>query len=189
MSVLAGAALSGGGGLIGAGIAMAAAKKQRKWAKKMYGSRYQQTVKDLRLAGLNPALAYSQGAGSTPSGASASIPSIDLAGGVSAVSQAILQKKQGKNITALTLKATQDTATAVEQERHHRELANKEMHENVLRKLKADAVSIGRGTAENFVKPGAPFRNMVNKWWKDDYTSKERKAQETRKRLHKKYRR
>jgi len=36
------------------------------WSAAQYGSRYQTMVKDLEAAGLNPMLAYSQGAGSAP---------------------------------------------------------------------------------------------------------------------------
>ena len=43
------------------------ARKARRWAAEMYQQRYQWTMADMRKAGLNPILAYRQGAGSFPS--------------------------------------------------------------------------------------------------------------------------
>ena len=73
-----GAVVAAGAGLIGSAISAARARKeaakQRAWAEDMYGRRYQMTMNDMRMAGLNPILAYKTGVGSVPSGARADVP-------------------------------------------------------------------------------------------------------------------
>ena len=76
----AGLALGGlGGGVLGAQIgggfdtnsaAQAAASSAQEFSAQQYANRYQTTVKDMQAAGLNPMLAYSQGAGTAPQGVS-----------------------------------------------------------------------------------------------------------------------
>lgn len=114
-----------GGALTGGLIAANSAKKQRKfankqakmsrsWQKKMYKTRYQHTMVDMKKAGLNPILAYKQGTGGgVPSGAMAS----------SALGQEAQASAQGasKGIEAAIAIATrrkidQDTATSAAQE-------------------------------------------------------------------------
>lgn len=66
------------GGIIGSAISAAAsakeAKKQRDFQETMYKSRYQNTMADMKLAGLNPILAYQQGVGGNVPGAMGQVP-------------------------------------------------------------------------------------------------------------------
>lgn len=51
-----------------------AAERANDFSAHSFATRYQTTVNDMRAAGLNPMLAYSQGGGSPPSGAQANVP-------------------------------------------------------------------------------------------------------------------
>lgn len=73
---LLGAGIGAGGGLIQAGMNFASAKDAMDFQKEMYKHRYQWTMEDMRKAGLNPILAYSQGGGGVPPGATASFPNV-----------------------------------------------------------------------------------------------------------------
>ena len=109
------------GGLFGLGGAAISAKharqqgrEQRAWQReenltdrtfqeRMYGSRYQMQMDDMRASGLNPILSYATGAGRAPSGrggqgAMAQTPDFggSMARGASAFSQAGLQAQQRK---------------------------------------------------------------------------------------------
>ncbi|AYP28785.1 MAG: minor capsid protein [Microviridae sp.] len=100
------------GGVIGNKASAHEAARNRQFQKRMYRHRYQYTVQDMQKAGLNPALAYQQGAGSAPSGSTASQenPIGDAVGkGVSSALAVSLQKKQMESLDAGIAKTRADT--------------------------------------------------------------------------------
>lgn len=114
-AVSAGANIVGGlFGLSGASSANKAnrdiAREQMAFQRQMSNSSYQRAVRDLKLAGLNPALAYSQGGATTPGGASTKMENTmaPLAEGVQSAGavalQAQLQKAQIANLNAQSQK-------------------------------------------------------------------------------------
>lgn len=108
-----------GGALIGLAVdigsqayagaqASAASNKARGFTERMYKTRYQNSMQDMELAGINPMLAGGMGAagsvGSTPVGvpSAGSSPSRGMMAGYSAKAQLALTKKQKKNVEADT---------------------------------------------------------------------------------------
>ena len=71
-----GAAATIGGGLLGASASRGEASRNRDWQAQQYAERYRITMNDMRQAGLNPILAYSQGPGQSPSGSVGDMSSI-----------------------------------------------------------------------------------------------------------------
>lgn len=104
--------LSTGGSLLGGVLqnnsASRNANNQMDFQRNMSGTSYVRAVADMKAAGLNPMLAYSQGGASTPSGASAPVvdaisPALNSARASRTVnSQVSLQKLQGDNVSSST---------------------------------------------------------------------------------------
>lgn len=66
-----------GGALLGHGLAKNRQENAQDFSAQQFATRYQTTVQDMKAAGLNPMLAYSQGGGSPPSSSAASAQSVD----------------------------------------------------------------------------------------------------------------
>lgn len=103
---LVGAAVAGAAGLAGGIIRnkqqRKEAQKNRDFQERMSGSAYQRAVKDMKLAGINPMLAYMQGGASSPGGAQASME--DVAG--PAVSSAMHARRLTQELR--NMKAVED---------------------------------------------------------------------------------
>lgn len=113
-----GAGLGLVGGLFQNSAASANADKQMAFQERMSNTQYQRGVADMKAAGLNPMLAYSQGGDSAPSGTSAPVANVGEAvvrGMQGTVSSANAQRSiqpQIENVRADTqLKAAQTAAS------------------------------------------------------------------------------
>ena len=85
------------------------AKRQREFQERMRATQYQTAVEDMRKAGLNPALAYSQGGAGTPSGAMARMEST-TAGVTGGVDSALTNAVAVANAVAQTRKTNAEAA-------------------------------------------------------------------------------
>lgn len=97
---LGGAALEIGATAYGNRLAQKRQREAFDQMKEMYGQRYQMQVKDLKAAGLNPMLAYTQGAPSVASAGQAQTKSPDM---INAMSNAMVSSAQAGKIRQETL--------------------------------------------------------------------------------------
>ncbi len=87
------------------------AQKNRDFQERMRNTEWQAAVADMEKAGINPALAYSQGGASSPTGAVAQMTDV----GGEAVGTAMAVKTQAENLKLLraqTAKVTEEAASA-----------------------------------------------------------------------------
>ena len=127
-----GAAGAGGGGILSAlmgGLFSLAgtglqswsqseeAEKQRDWQEYMASTAYQRTMKDMRKAGLNPILAYSQGStGAGPGAAATSMPNM-LEGLGASAQEAMRLEEELKVMDTQSYKNYRDAQKAGEEEK------------------------------------------------------------------------
>jgi len=122
-----GAAIGGAASLIGGSAQNKAnqrvAAEQMAFQERMSGSAYQRAVKDMKLAGINPMLAYSKGGATTPGGAGLPMGNpIGAAGGKIASSALALRRTNAE-----TSQIEADTRLKLQQDRTE---INKQVHIN-----------------------------------------------------------
>jgi hypothetical protein len=90
------------------------AREQMRFQERMSSTAYQRAMDDMRTAGLNPMLAYTQGGASTPTGASANMQNVasDMPGAVNSAVSAIMAKRQLKLMNEQIDKAKAEARTA-----------------------------------------------------------------------------
>lgn len=107
------AAIAAGGAIIGQGISSAGqakankmnlkiAREQMAFQERMRNTEWQAGVKDMQLAGLNPALAYEKGGASAPSGSTAKMENVFAGAGdtISQMSSVAMQAAQARKTNA-----------------------------------------------------------------------------------------
>lgn len=121
LAPLLGAATGLIGGLFNNAAADSQAKRQMQFQERMDNTKYQRGMADMKAAGLNPILAYSQGGAGSPAGASAPVTNVGdsvvkaMQGSTSSAKDSLLMKEQLNNVTADTKLKVAQSASAVEQ--------------------------------------------------------------------------
>jgi hypothetical protein len=142
------------------------ARQNREFQEKSMRNRYQWTMEDMRLAGLNPILAYQQGGGSSLPGSSTTVSSVAPEGmGLSKAWSAYMERKTQeqnlRNLEAVELKDREQAHLNMAQSRSQvQQRINAEWMEKVLQNEAVSAkakATVDRFT-EQFYRDNPRFR-------------------------------
>lgn len=167
MSILS-SILSGFGGIFSAYATQREAQRNRDFQKMMSDTAYQRAVKDMRAAGINPMLAFSQGGSSTPSGSFTGIDNpLDTAAYTLNEAESIRNLKRAQQ-SQIDLNRSQSelnsTASALNESRKETEASNRALNAaNILDATSRAAMneSSARQINANTAKIGMDMLNSI----------------------------
>lgn len=151
------------GSVISGLFGKSSAKDQMDFQREMYGQRYQLTMEDMRKAGLNPILAYKQGAPGAPQGAGWQMPNIG-ASALAGMNTGLAVERQNTLLDAELKKIVEDARkTGHEADINSVKASIAENLEGLLEEIMPDAVDTYRALLQSGTNAVEAFREITGK--------------------------